>query len=62
LISDQYPRGACGDETTMATAEETAAMATIEALPGGIIDPLKKVRVGPRVKPDPPHKLVPGLE
>jgi hypothetical protein len=56
LISDQYPRGACGDETTITTAEETAAMAAIEALPEGIIDPLSQVRGAP------PVKLKPGAQ
>jgi hypothetical protein len=38
LISDQNPRGACGDETMTTAAEEAAARAAIEALPGSIID------------------------
>jgi hypothetical protein len=38
LNSDQNPRGACSDETMTAAAEERAAGATNEAVPGRIID------------------------
>jgi hypothetical protein len=37
LVSDQDPRGACGDET-MTAAEETATLAANEAVPERIID------------------------
>jgi hypothetical protein len=59
LISDQIPFGACGDEMTTTTAEETAALAAIEALAEGIIDPwTESPRRGP-VKPKRPLQADP---
>jgi hypothetical protein len=54
LISDQIPFGACGDEMTTTTAEETAALAAIEAFAEGIIDPLKECPREDPVKPKSP--------
>jgi hypothetical protein len=51
LISDQSPRGALGDETMTTAAEETAALAANEALPGRIIDGAKKGLPHQPVKP-----------
>jgi hypothetical protein len=51
LISDQIPFGARGDEMTTTTAEDTAALAAIEALAEGIIDRAKESPEGGPVKP-----------
>jgi hypothetical protein len=59
LISDQIPFGACGDEMTTTTAEETAALAAIEAFAEGIIDTQKQSPEGDPVKPKHPFRADP---
>ena len=51
MFSDQTPRGAWCDETTIIAAEETAALAAYEALPEGIIDAGREIAPRGAVKP-----------